>query len=88
MILRLLIGRTGHPDVRLERCKMLASGTQLVAIGVFAAAIVAPSFNPALHPTTVTVGTGGLVAALIELLALRIMGYISPQETRTEKIDA
>ncbi len=43
MILRLLIGRTGRPDVRLERCKMLASGVQLVAIGVFAAAIVAPS---------------------------------------------
>ena len=50
MILRLLIGRTGRPDVRLERCKMLASGTQLVAIGVFAAAIVAPSFNPARDP--------------------------------------
>ena len=81
MILRLLIGRTGRPDVRLERCKMLAGGVQLLAIGVFAAAIVAPSFNPDLHPTTTTVGAGGLLAALIELLALRIMGYISPPET-------
>ena len=32
------------------------------------------------HPTTTTVGIGGLLAALIELLALRIMGYISPGE--------
>ena len=67
---------------------MLAGGTQLVAIGVFAAAIVAPSFNPALHPTTATVGIGGSLAALIELLALRIMGYISPQETGDGEDDA
>lgn len=84
MILRLLIGRTGRLDVRLERCKMLAGGVQLVAIGVFAAAIVAPSFNPSLHPTAATVGVGGLLAALIELLALRIMGYISPRGTGGE----
>ena len=67
---------------------MLASGTQLVAIGVFAAAIVAPSFNPSLHPTHAAVVTGGLVAALIELVALRLMGCISPAETRKEDEDA
>ena len=88
MVVRLIIGRTGCPIVRVERFKMLASGTQLVAIGVFAAAIVAPSLPPSLHPTPAAVVTGGLVAALIELLALRLMGCISPAETRKEDEDA
>ena len=66
---------------------MLAGGTQLIAIGVIAAAIVAPTFNPSLHPTHTAVVTGGVVAALIELLALRLMGCISPKETRKEDED-
>jgi peptidoglycan biosynthesis protein MviN/MurJ (putative lipid II flippase) len=88
MVVRLIIGRTGCPIVRVERFKMLASGAQLVAIGVFATAIVAPFFNPSLHPTHTAVVTGGVVAALIELLALRLMGCISPAETRKEDEDA
>ncbi len=87
MVVRLILGRTDCPVVRVERFKMLAGGTQLVAIGVIAAAIVAPTFNPSLHPSHVAVVTGGLVAALIELLALRLMGYISPRETRKEDDD-
>ena len=77
MVIRLLIGRFDDPVVRLERCKLLASGCQLIAIGVLAAAIVAPIFNPALHPGFWTRIGGGAAAAVIELLALRIMGYIS-----------
>ena len=77
MVIRLLIGRSDDPVVRMERCKLLASGCQLIAIGVLAAAIVAPIFNPALHPGFWTRIIGGAAAAMIELLALRIMGYMS-----------
>ncbi len=50
MVIRLIIGALDDPAVRVERCKLLAGGCQLIAIGVLAAAIVAPIFNPALHP--------------------------------------
>ena len=77
MVIRLIIGHSGDPVVRAERCKLLASGCQLIAIGVLAAAIVAPIFNTALHPGFWTRVGGGTAAAMIELLALRIMGYMS-----------
>ena len=77
MVIRLIIGRSGDPVVRMERCKLLAGGCQLIAIGVLAAAIVVPIFNPALHPGFRTRVGGGAAAAVIELLALRIMGYVS-----------
>ncbi|MGI3776713.1 MAG: hypothetical protein ACRYGC_05390 [Janthinobacterium lividum] len=77
MVIRLLIGASDDPVVRVERCKLLAGGCQLIAIGVLAAAIVAPIFNPALHPGFWTRIGGGASAAVIELLALRIMGYMS-----------
>ena len=77
MVIRLIIGALDDPAVRVERCKLLAGGCQLIAIGVLAAAIVAPIFNPALHPGFWTRVGGGAAAAVIELLALRIMGYMS-----------
>ena len=77
MVVRLIIGASDDPLVRAERCKLLAGGCQLIAIGMLAAAIVAPIFNPALHPGFWTRVGGGAAAAVIELLALRIMGYIS-----------
>ena len=85
MVVRLILGRTDCPLVRVERFKMLAGGTQLVAIGVIAASIVAPTFNPSLHPSHAAVVTGGFVAALIELMALRLMGCISPKETNKKE---
>lgn len=59
-MLRLIIGRSGDPAVRMERCKLPASGCQLIAIGV-------------------------LASALIELLALRIMGYVSTSPSSEDR---
>jgi hypothetical protein len=78
MVFRHLIGRTDDHLVQVERFKMMAGGCQLIAIGVLAAAVVAPIFNPSLHPDFWTRVGGGAVASFMELLALRIMGYISP----------
>lgn len=78
MVLRFVIGRT-TPAVRLERFKMLAGGIQLIAVGVIGASIVAPFFNPSMKPTSTSVIAGGVVAAAIELLAMRIMSYMSPR---------
>ncbi len=87
MVLRFVIGRT-TPTVRLERFKMLAGGIQLIAVGVIGASIVAPFFNPSMEPTSASVIAGAAMAALIELFAMRIMSYISPKDTGTEKTDA
>jgi hypothetical protein len=43
MVVRLILCRTDCPVVRVERIKVPASCTQLVAIGVIAAAIVVPT---------------------------------------------
>ena len=75
MVLHLIIGKYDNPAIRAERCKLMAGGCQLIAIGVLGAAVVAPIFNPALHPGVGTRAFGGLAAAMIELLALRILGY-------------
>ena len=87
MVLRFVIGRT-DPTVRVERFKMLAGGVQLIAVGVIGASIVAPLFNPSMHPTPATVVAGGSMAAVVELLAMRIMSYISPRDAGKEKTDA
>jgi len=87
MVLRFVIGRT-TPTVQLERFKMLAGGIQLIAVGIIGASIVAPFFNPSMKPTSTTVIAGGVVAAAIELLAMRIMSYMSPKDTGKEKTDA
>lgn len=87
MVLRFVIGRT-NSIVRLERFKMLAGGIQLIAVGVIGASIVAPFFNPSMNPTSTTVIAGAAMAAVIELLAMRIMSYISPKDAGKEKTDA
>lgn len=75
MVLRYVLGRMDSPAVQAERFKMLAGGAQLVAIGMWAAAIIAPIFNAALTPGTLAKMGGGMVAALMELLAWHLMGY-------------
>ena len=75
MVLRYVLGRMDNPAVQAERFKMLAGGAQLVAIGMLAAAIVAPIFNPALQPSIAAKVGGGAVAALMELLAWHLMAY-------------
>ncbi len=46
MVFRQIIGNADDPIVTVERFKLMASGCQLVAIGVLVASIVAPFFNP------------------------------------------
>lgn len=75
MVLRYILGRTDSPAVQAERFKMLAGGAQLIAIGMLAAAIVAPIFNPSLKPTTFAKMGGGAAAAIIELIAWHLMSY-------------
>ena len=87
MVLRFVIGRTTS-TVRLERFKMLAGGIQLIAVGIIGASIVAPFFNPSMKPTSTTVIAGAAMAAVIELLAMRMMSYISPKDAGEEKTDA
>lgn len=77
MVLKRYLDQSPDVTVRTERCKMLASGTQLIAIGVLVAAVIAPVFNTTLHPTLWTRVAGGLAFAAIELLALRILGYLA-----------
>lgn len=84
MVFRRIIGNADDPIVTVERFKLMASGCQLVAIGVLVASIVAPFFNPTLHPDLWTRLAGGGAAALIELLALRIMGHISIPSAKKE----
>jgi hypothetical protein len=80
MVIKYIIGRTDDRTVRTERIKMMAGGCQLIAIGIFVAAIVAPIFNPSLPATLKSHAMGGVGFALFELLALRIMGYIPPNK--------
>jgi hypothetical protein len=87
MVLRFVIGRT-TPTVQLERFKMLAGGIQLIAVGVIGASIVAPSFNPSMKPSSTTVIAGAAMAAMIELLAMRVLSYMSPKDAGKEKTDA
>ena len=75
MVLRYVLGRMDSPAVQAERFKMLASGAQLVAIGIVVASIVGPLFNPLVKPGTLAKVGGGIAAAFIELLAWHLMGY-------------
>ena len=75
MVLRYVLGRTDSPAVQAERFKMLAGGAQLIAIGMLAAAIVAPIFNSGLRPSVLAKMGGGASAAIIELIAWHLMGY-------------
>ena len=76
MVLRYIIGKPAGRAVKTERIKLVAGGCQLIAVGIFVAAIIAPIFNPLLTATLKTHVMGGLGFAFFELLALRIMGYI------------
>jgi len=76
MVFRHLIGKTNDRTVTTERIKLLAGGCQLIAVGTFVAAIVAPIFNPSLHATFNSQAMGGIGFAVFELLAMRVMGYI------------
>lgn len=68
---------------------MLAGGTQLIAVAVLGASIVAPTFNAAQRFDPLFAAGGGAAAAMIELLAWLLMGYGVPQvETRQEDADA
>jgi hypothetical protein len=85
MLLKTIFIKDDDPAVRSERRKMLANACQVIALGILAAAIVAPVFNPLLRPSILTRVAGGLVAGLVELLALRLIGYISVRATTEEK---
>jgi hypothetical protein len=83
MVLRVLLINYDDPAVRVERCKLLASACQVIAITLLAAAVLAPLFNPSLTTSFWMRLAGGAAVAPIELLALRILGYISAP-VRTE----
>jgi hypothetical protein len=85
MLLKTIFVNDDDPAVHSERRKMLANACQVIALAILAAAIVAPVFNPSLRPSIVTRLFGGIVAGFIELLALRIIGYISIKPTSEEK---
>ena len=84
MVLRRILGRSNDPIVWAERCKMVANGCQTIAITVVVGAIFAPMFNSALHPGPWARIGGGVAAAVIELLALRVMGYISSAPSKED----
>ncbi len=76
MVLRLVIRASDDPVIKTERVKLLASGTQLVAIGILVGSFVSPFFNSAISiPLWTRFGAAGL-AGCLELLALRILSYI------------
>lgn len=77
-------GRLDDPVVRMERIKLVAGGTQLIAVGTVVASIISPMFNPALMPTFWTRFQGAGVATFFELLALWIMGNITPRDPARE----
>lgn len=61
--------RQRRAAVQAERFKMLAGGTQLMAVGVLGAAVIAPTFNNAQRFSLLLAVSGGIVAALIEFAA-------------------
>lgn len=76
MVLRYIIGKSANSVITTERIKLIAGGCQLIAVGTLVAAIVAPSFNPAIVTTFKTQLSGGVAFAFFELLALRVIGYL------------
>lgn len=66
--------------IKAERFKMLAGGTQLIAVGVLGASVIAPTFNTAQQFSVLLAGGGGgVTAALIELVAWVLMSYAVPR---------
>lgn len=73
--------------VKAERFKMLAGGTQLIAVGVLGASFIAPIFNSGQRFSFVLAASGGIVAAGIELAAWAFIGYAVPR-AETDQEDA
>ena len=81
--------RQRRAAIKAERFKMLAGGTQLLAVGVLGASIIAPTFNSAQQFSVLLAGGGGITAALIELVAWVLMSYAVPRaETDQEDTNA
>lgn len=74
--------------VKAERFKMLAGGTQLIAVAVLGASIVAPTFSAAQHFDPLIAAGGGFSAGMIELIAWLLMGYGVPQVETPRQEDA
>ena len=70
-ILQYILLNDDDQAVSIERFKMMANGLRIIALAILAAAIIAPLFNPALKPRFLARVGGGVVAGLIEILALR-----------------
>ena len=70
-------GLDTHPMVRTERIKTLASGTQLVAVGLVVGSVIGAFLNPAL-PVAPGWRLGAFVfAAALELSAMRLLHYLA-----------
>lgn len=81
--------RQQRAAVKAERFKMLAGGTQLIAVGVLGASVIAPIFNNAQRFSVLFAAAGGTAAALIELVAWWLMGYaVPPSAAEQENVDA
>ncbi len=75
--------------IKAERFKMLAGGTQLIAVGVLGASVIAPTFNTAQRFSTLLAEGGGLTAGLLEMVAWALMGYaVALPEAEQENVDA
>jgi len=72
------------PAVRLERVKMLANALQVIALGIFLAAVIAPMFNSALKLSFFSRIAGAVAAGAIEAVALHVVGYISPEKPKED----
>lgn len=81
--------RKQRAAIKAERFKMLAGGTQLIAVGVLGASVIAPIFNNAQRFSLLLAGCGGLTAGALEMVAWALMGYgVPPAETEQENADA
>ena len=78
-----------HPKRNEERLKLGAGGCQLIAIAICGAAFIAPLFNTTLNPPYARMFGAAVVAAVLETIAMRLLGYLpipaeptASQETR------
>lgn len=75
--------------IKAERFKMLAGGTQLIAVGILGASVIAPTFNTAQPFSLQLASAGGAIASLIELVAWLLMRYgVAPSQAEQEDADA
>ena len=59
-----------------ERLKLAAGGCQLIAIALVGAAYIAPMFNTSLGASIWVTAAAAGVAALLEGVAMKLLGYI------------